>query len=36
MRDDFDATWNELAQEVLSGLKEWRLQQRRWRVRPPI
>jgi ribosomal protein S27AE len=26
MRDDFDARWHELAEEVVSGLKEWRLQ----------
>ena len=26
MRDDFDAKWNQLAQEVMSGMKEWRLQ----------
>jgi predicted RNA-binding Zn-ribbon protein involved in translation (DUF1610 family) len=26
MRDNFDARWNQLAQEVLSGMKEWRLQ----------
>lgn len=26
MRDDFDARWHELAEEVLSGMKEWRLQ----------
>ena len=26
MRDDFDAKWNPLAQEVMSGMKEWRLQ----------
>jgi ribosomal protein S27AE len=26
MREDFDARWNELAQEVISGLKEWRVQ----------
>lgn len=26
MRDDFDAMWNQLAQEVMSGMKEWRLQ----------
>ena len=25
MRDDFDALWNQLAQEVMSGMKEWRL-----------
>lgn len=26
MQDDFDARWQELAEEVLSGMKEWRLQ----------
>jgi RNA polymerase-binding transcription factor DksA len=26
MRTDFDARWDELAEEVLSGMKEWRLQ----------
>jgi predicted RNA-binding Zn-ribbon protein involved in translation (DUF1610 family) len=26
MRDDFDALWNQLAHEVMSGMKEWRLQ----------
>ena len=26
MREDFDALWNQLAQEVMSGMKEWRLQ----------
>ena len=26
MRTDFDAQWDELAAEVLSGMKEWRLQ----------
>ena len=26
MRIDFDAQWEELAAEVLSGMKEWRLQ----------
>ena len=26
MRDDFDACWHELAEEVISGMKEWRLQ----------
>ena len=26
MRTDFDAHWDELAAEVLSGMKEWRLQ----------
>lgn len=26
MRDDFDARWHELAEEVISGMKEWRLQ----------
>jgi hypothetical protein len=26
MRKDFDAKWNELAEEVTSGMKEWRLE----------
>ena len=26
MNQDFDARWDELAAEVLSGMKEWRLQ----------
>jgi hypothetical protein len=26
MRDDFDAGWHELAEQVISGMKEWRLQ----------
>ena len=26
MRTDFDAHWDELAEDVLSGMKEWRLQ----------
>ena len=26
MRNDFDAKWNQLAQDVMSGMKEWRLQ----------
>lgn len=26
MRQDFDAQWNQLAQEVMSGMKEWRVQ----------
>lgn len=26
MRDDFDARWHELAEEVVSGFKEWRIQ----------
>lgn len=26
MRTDFDAEWDKLAEEVLSGMKEWRLQ----------
>lgn len=25
MREDFDAKWRELAEEVMSGMKEWRL-----------
>ena len=26
MRTDFDSQWRELAEEVMSGMKEWRLQ----------
>ena len=26
MREDFDARWQEQAEEVMSGMKEWRLQ----------
>ena len=26
MRTDFDARWEQLAEEVISGIKEWRLQ----------
>ena len=26
MRSDFDTQWHELAEEVMSGMKEWRLQ----------
>ena len=26
MRDEFEALWNQLAHEVMSGMKEWRLQ----------
>ena len=26
MRDDFDTKWQELAEDVMSGMKEWRLQ----------
>ena len=26
MNSDFDARWNELAEEVITGMKEWRLQ----------
>ena len=26
MRSDFDRRWHELAEEVMSGMKEWRLQ----------
>lgn len=26
MNEDFDAQWDELAEEVMSGMKEWRLQ----------
>jgi RNA polymerase-binding transcription factor DksA len=26
VRDDFDTQWQELAEEVLTGMKEWRLQ----------
>jgi RNA polymerase-binding transcription factor DksA len=29
MRTDFDACWAELAEEMLSGMKEWRLQHRK-------
>ena len=31
MRDDFDAQWAVLAEEVLSGMKEWRLHIRKRR-----
>jgi len=33
MRDDFDARWHELAEEVISGIKEWRLQHPRATLR---
>ena len=33
MRDDFDAQWEELAEEVMSGMKEWRLQHPRAKLR---
>jgi hypothetical protein len=33
MRTDFDAQWDELATEVLSGMKEWRLQHPRATLR---
>lgn len=26
MREDFDVQWHELAEDVLTGMKEWRLQ----------
>ena len=26
MREDFDRRWQELSEEVISGMKEWRLQ----------
>ena len=26
MKGDFDARWHELAEDVLTGMKEWRLQ----------
>jgi RNase P subunit RPR2 len=26
MREDFDTQWHELAEDVLTGMKEWRLQ----------
>jgi len=29
MRNDFDQRWEELSEEVLSGMKEWRLQHQR-------
>lgn len=33
MRTDFDAKWSELAEEVMSGMKEWRLQHPRATLR---
>lgn len=33
MRDEFDAQWAVLAEEVLSGMKEWRLQHPKARLR---
>lgn len=33
MRTDFDARWDELAEEVISGMKEWRLQHPRATLR---
>jgi YgiT-type zinc finger domain-containing protein len=33
MRDDFDARWQELAEEVMTGMKEWRLQHPRATLR---
>ena len=33
MRSDFDAKWDELAEEVLSGMKEWRLQHPKSKLR---
>lgn len=32
MRSDFDAEWYKLAEEVISGMKEWRLQHPRARL----
>jgi len=29
MRQEFDAQWNQLAEEVMSGMREWRVQQPR-------
>lgn len=33
MRTDFDAKWEELAEEVMSGMKEWRLEHPRATLR---
>jgi RNA polymerase-binding transcription factor DksA len=33
MRTDFDARWNELAEEVLTGMKEWRMQHPKAKLR---
>jgi len=33
MKTDFDAQWHELAEEVLSGMKEWRLQHPKAKLR---
>ncbi|MEZ4768890.1 MAG: hypothetical protein R2844_10755 [Caldilineales bacterium] len=33
MRTDFDAQWEQLAEEVMSGMKEWRLQHPRASLR---
>jgi hypothetical protein len=33
MRRDFDAKWHELAEEVMSGMKEWRIQHPRATLR---
>jgi predicted RNA-binding Zn-ribbon protein involved in translation (DUF1610 family) len=33
MNTDFDAQWHELAEEVLSGMKEWRLQHPKAKLR---
>jgi RNA polymerase-binding transcription factor DksA len=33
MRDDFEARWHEEAEEVISGMKEWRLQHPRATLR---
>jgi predicted RNA-binding Zn-ribbon protein involved in translation (DUF1610 family) len=33
MRSDFDAKWHELAEEVMSGMKEWRIQHPRATLR---
>lgn len=33
MREDFDDKWEELAEEVMSGMKEWRIQNPRATLR---
>jgi len=33
MRDDFDIKWHELTEEIISGMKEWRLQHPRASLR---
>lgn len=33
MKENFDAKWAELAEEVMSGMKEWRLQHRKATLR---